>query len=436
MRLIGLSAITRVTIFGMLLGASSARADDQPAAPAAPTVTSKPKPKKKKTEAPPPPEDTGPVSETTKIEPEIVYRMSSLKVLETSPFHRETHRNFVNQIFATLHLTRTYDYIHTVVVEPTFRTKRNNPSENDETDLVQAYIESSPKGWLTVTGGKKAEFSGSGFFTNPSDLLNEGREQFDALYQDDGVPFGRLLFRKDDYSLGLGFIPTAAKDADEGRAWMTLSGQLLDVDLKAQATHNAAEKTTTGFSAQRFFGASFEVHTDDRWQTRQRHQIQNLDNSFPEQYSAYSGPDPGTTADDDPSGYYLVGTRYVISHQRSIVLESITNQAGLLPEELATMYAALRQDSTVDDPPTQIIGRHYAFFGYQDSGLAKRFHLALNALQNTDDNSAFASLTLRYHFSPISSVELQPTVFKGGAESEFGARPFSRVGYLAFRGRF
>lgn len=414
----------------------------QPVAPpAAPAPAAKPKKKKVKAATPPvQPADPLPVVETTKIEPELIYRMARLVPNDESVYKKSAAKtsNFTDQIYMTLRFSRTYDYVHEVVIEPTLRTDREAPSSWDTKNFAdQAYIESAIRPWLTLTAGKKTEFSGFGFFVNPSDLLNENKENFDSLYQREGVVFGRLKARFGDFSLGLGFIPDRGGSSEDGRGWMTFGGQVAEVDLSLAATHQQSEKTTVGFSAQRFFGSSFELHTDSRYQARQRNQ--SAGNTEP--HSAYAGDDTETTADDDPSLYSLNGTRYVITHQRTVVLEYIVNQSGMLPEEFKQYHDMLRQrkeDSAnnVKPAPKQILGRHYAFLGYSDEGVAKGLKLSVNALQNTDDQSTFVTLSARYHLSPITSVEIAPTFFSGGTDSEFGEMPYGTVSYLTFRGRF
>lgn len=403
------------------------------------TVPSAPPPKKLKKKKMPVVEDADSISETTKFEPELIYRAASLVPVKESVYHDPKHVDFVDQIYIILHLTRTYNYVHEVVIEPAFRTLRNNPASWDKDHVVeQAYVESAIKPWLSLTAGKKAEFEGSGFFVNPSDLLNENKDVFDPLYQKEGVVFGRLTVRSGDFSLGLGYIPERGVAAKKGRAWMKASGQVAEIDIKLQATSQESEKATVGLSAQRFFGGAFELHTDSRYQSRQRDQKDG--NVGPMAYSAYSGIDVKDNKDDDASGYYLAGTRYVFSHQRTFIAEYIQNQSGLLPDDFLRYFDQLRQDTIetkrVIDPPTKILGRHYGFVGYQDDALIKGVHLSINALQNTDDNSNFVAMIARYHLSPITSIELAPTIFKGGKNTEFGEMPFASATYLVFKGRF
>lgn len=403
--------------------------------PAPAPVKPKKKPKKKAKE-PEEPKDLGPVAESTKIEPYLTYRTGSLKPVEESVYHKKEHGDFADQIYLTLRFARTYDYVHEVVIEPSLRTIRNNPGSWDDPVVEQAYIESQAVSHVSLTAGKKAEFEGSGFIVNPSDLLNEKKDVFDPLYQKEGVVFTRVRYRADDWGVGVGFIPKRGQAAKEGKAWLTASADVLETDLRLQATANAAEKTTVGLSAARFFGGSFELHADGRHQTRQF----DPDEFDELKYSAYTGENLETRSDDSPSGNYLGGTRFIFTPRRTFVAEYITNQSGLLPEDFERRFAELREDKEkfdkVKEPPTRLLGRHYAFASYQDDDTLPATHLALSWLMNTDDKSVFATASVRYALSPITSVELAPTLFRGGTDTEFGEMPFAQATYLVFRGRF
>ena len=100
------------------------------------------------------------------------------------------------------------------------------------------------------------------------------------------------------------------------------------------------------------------------------------------------------------------------------------------------MRADTERNGKVRDPQTKLLGRHYGFFSYQDDDTLKSTHLALNVLVNTDDESLFVSSAVRHYITPITSVELAPTFFKGGVDTEFGEMPFAHAIYLVFRGRF
>lgn len=395
------------------------------------------KKKKPKTVQEPPPV-VAPAVESTKIEPYFLYRIGALKPVEESVFHKAEHGDMADQIYLTLKYTKTYNYLHRVHIEPSFRTMRNNPATWEDFIVEQAFIESELFRPLHVTAGKKTEYEGSGFIVNPSDLLNENKDIFDPVYQSEGVVFTRFKIRLDAFNLGVGYIPRRGQPSNEGRLWSQFSTEVFATDLRIQYTAHASEKSTTGLSAQRFFGGSFELHFDGRYQARQR-RVDSAGNDYVK-YSTYSGADPNTQSDDAASGYYLGGTRLIFTPRRTMVFEYISNQSGLLPEEFKSYFGDLRKDKIerekVRDPQTKLLGRHYGFFSYQDDDSIKSTHLALNVLVNTDDESLFVSSAIRHYVSPITSIELAPTFFKGKPDTEFGEMPFAHAVYLVFRGRF
>ncbi len=384
------------------------------------------------------PKDAAPVTETTVIEPNLVYRIGKLWPRAGSVYHKPEHGDYFDQIYLTLKFQKTWNYAHTIVVEPGFRTKRENPSAWDDLHhLEQAYVESAATDRLTLTAGKKTEYEGSGFIVNPSDLLNEDKDVLDQIYQKEGVVFTRVRVRMPgDFTLGVGFIPLASAPTNKGRGLLQLAGEVKQVEVRLNVTEHETDKSTTGLSLQRFVGERFEVHFDGRYQTRQRNP-DTEGNQYLE-YSQYTSHDPKVK--DDASGYYLGGTRFIITPRRTFVLELIQQQAGLLPDDFAKYFGALRDEHAkgfgAKNPPTRLLGRHYVFTSLQDDETLPSTHLSANYLLNTDDKSAFVVLAARYAMSPLTSVELSPTYFRGSVDTEFGEMPFAQAYYMIFRGRF
>jgi hypothetical protein len=158
------------------------------------------------------------------------------------------------------------------------------------------------------------------------------------------------------------------------------------------------------------------------------------------QFSSYAGPNPYSNSDDLASGFYLAGARYVLSQRRTLVFEVLDQQSGLLPEQFALYYAKLEADAKnhglTYQQPTQLEGRHYVFGAYHDDQTRQGLHLEANVLENLDDKSLFAAFVARAQLSPLTSVELAPTYYTGGVNTEFGGYPFAQLIYLTFRGRF
>lgn len=366
------------------------------------------------------------ILESTKIEPELTYRMAYLDMRQGSGYHKETHQDYLDQLYLNLRFFRDRDLRQEVVLEPTIRTPRGNPNGSIETVIEQGYIRFAlGKNW-TITAGRKAEYDGSGFATNPSDLLNEDRDQFDPLALKQGKNFSRATFKLGKLGLSTGFIPNPGKRARTGKLWFQGALEFWDVDLKVQETTQETEKSTIGLSASRFFGDSVELHYDGRRQSRQRSATDQQERNF----SSYQP--------DDPSFYHLAGTRILVGNRRSIILEGIQNQSGLETSEMQDYLqdVQVRDEDNKPDPPTRLIGRHYGFLALQDEESVAKMVLGFSVLANADDKSVFSTLSAKYSLSPITSVEFAPTFFRGRKFSEFGELPFASALHLIFRGRF
>jgi hypothetical protein len=370
------------------------------------------------------------------FEPSLIYRISSLKPRLGSVYHKKDHVDQADQLYLTFKFIRNYDYRHEIVLEPSLRTYRNNPANWEAPIIEQAYIESALSKNLSFTVGKKLEYDGSGFMVNPSDLLNENKDVFDSLYQREGVVFSRLRYQNSFGSFSLGYIPKRSQPSTKGKGWLAASTEIAEIDLKSQITVQESDKTTVGISAARFFGDHFELHSDSRYQRRQR-SVAELDWM---EFSPYIGSNIKDQKDDSPSLFYLVGSRYVIPPRRTLIFEYITNESGLLPPDFKKRNTVLRQETLeserVREPPTRLLGRHYIFFSYQDDDTLGKTHLALTTLYNLDDKSTYGTLSAKYTLSPITSVEFAPNFFPGLKDSEFGEMPFVHAYYLIFRGRF
>lgn len=395
-------------------------------ASAAPPTTGAAKPKEKESK-PQLDENRRPeVLEVNKIEPELTYREAYLDMREGSAFHKEEHQDFVDQLYLNLRFRRDRDLRNEVVLEPTIRTPRGNP-KGLETVIEQAYVDFQLGRLFHATAGRKAEYDGSGFVTNPSDLLNEDRDQFDPLAQKQGKNFTRIGLRKGDFSLSVGYIPQAGQRARTGKLWIQSSAEVGNFDLHLQETIQETDKSTTGFSVSRFFGDVMELHYDGRYQSRQRAAEVQPERKF----SVFEA--------EESSFYHLMGTRLVLTSKRTLILEGIQNQSGLEPIEMEAYHRDLEsqsEDSNKPNPPTRLIGRNYGFLAYQDEESISKTMIGFSGLLNAADRSVFGTLTGRYSLSPITSVELSPTFFRGRKYSEFGELPFATAIHLIFRGRF
>jgi len=393
-------------------------------------------------------------SKKTLVVPKVTYRQSYLTVRKDSSFWRETYKNFADHLYLSLKLVKTFDYVNEVVLEPAIRSPKNNPGGDTEVVIDQGYVDSY-LGRFRLTAGKKAEFSGSGFFVNPSDLLNEDRGLFDTLYNREGKTFSRIGWNYGLYSFSIGYLPQASGTAQDGKLWLQAGGEIADIDTRLQYTYNREDLSTVGLSASRFFGDHFETHVDSRWQQQQRaHASQesriifhcdDLQNSgVAEERFTTEGDELEClipqVKDEDYSMFTVLGFRFVLTPKRTIITEAIQNQGGLSPEELK-MYGRFvrkRRESGGRDPdqPNRIEGKQYWFVAYQDEDSIRNTTLALSGLQNQEDGSVFLNAETRYALNPLASVSVIYSAFIGNENSEFGDHPFEGATFLTVQGRF
>jgi hypothetical protein len=388
-------------------------------------------------------------SDETSIKPSLAYRYSVLQPRQEAVYFKQVHKDYVDQFYATFSFQRQVDYVHDLVIEPTLRSVRDNPRQYQWL-FEQAYIETQVRKNYFLTAGKKHEFSGSGFFVQPSDLLNEYKDSFDPLYQSEGMVFSRLQWRGEESSFGLGVIPERAKDRKEGHVWAVGNTEIVGVELNMQYKyHLERERGIGGVSAAKFFGDLFELHLDASYRGYQKSRDTRLQGT---DYSAkgidngkghYNWRDYSAVEEMDASGYYLAGTRVVLSARRTLILEYFVQQNGLLPEEFEALFEDLQAERDSNESGDAIVkvprffrGRHYAAFSYQDDDTIMGTHLGASYVRNNDDGSGYGGVSVKRHFSKATSLEFSPTYFVGSKGTEFGEMPFS-VGYnILIRGRF
>lgn len=366
----------------------------------------------------------------TKVKPEVIYRQAGLTRRFSSPYLDDTYKDAVDQIYGSVRFSRTSEYIHEAVFEPIVRTQRDNPTAPPELLFEEAYIESQIANGLLLLAGKKAIYEGSGMMVNPSDLLNEDKDLFDELYQREGKVLTQFKYVSDPGTLSVAYVPRRSRLWRESMLWSTLSTDAaFNVDLRFQHSYTEHDNNTYGLSASRFFGSSLELHFDGRYQARQRDPLHSNDSQ--QQYLPWSSYER-----NDHSAYYLVGGRYIFSSGRTLILETVTQQSGLLPDGFESMYESFRDNRATEQTPTRLYGRHYAFVSYQDDDTFAKHHLGATYLLNTDDASSFVTLTAKLQLSDVSAVELTPTFFVGSRDTEFGEMPFAEAYYASFRGQF
>ena len=382
------------------------------------------------------PVDSGPneIAEAKDWAPEFVYRAGGLKRRRNSVFFSSKRdSDYIDQLHLALNFTRSWNWNHLVTLVPAIRTPRTRPADdNVELVIEQAWMQLNLSDAFFVTTGKKTESEGSGFIVNPSDLLNEDKDIFDFLYQREGKVFTRLTARvSSTSSVSVGYIPNRGKEADEGRLWLQAGTELFEADVRLQFTQHVKDKGTAGLSVSKFLTDNVEAHFDGRWQRRQR-LADDASSASPEMFSAYQHK--------DSSAFLLAGSRLVVSPKRTLIVEAVQNQSGLLPEEMENYFSELRLriagGNEAPEPNTKLIGRRYGFVSWQDEDTVRGLKMSFSTLYNTNDRSAFILAQARWFLSPITSVELAPSFYVGRAFSEFGEMPFGRAIYLIFRGKF
>lgn len=393
----------------------------------------------------------------TRVAPEITYRQAYLDEREDSAQRRTTQKNYVDQIYLSLKLIKTFDFVNEVVLEPAVRTPRTDPGASPELEIDQAYI-GAQVGSFDFTAGRKSEYEGTGYFSNPSDLLNEEKDLFDPLYQRRGQTFTRVRWRLlDSWSSAVGYIPQTRQNARFGRAWVQSGGIIAETDFRLQYTYNFRDLSTIGLAASRFFGDWFELHIDSRYQQRQRDSARqperivfdcsavaatrSINSVIVDTHSDYEIDclEPTKEA-TDPSFYTVIGSRFVFTPRRTLILEAIQNQGGVTSEEMEMYFKYIRTErdgSGIEpEPQTRILGRQYLFAAYQDEDTLSRTLFNLSYLFNQEDGSSFLNAEVRYTFNPIANVSVVNSQFLGDKHTEFGESPASQVTYLIVRGRF
>jgi len=366
------------------------------------------------------------------VKPEIIYRQVSVGHRRQSVFYKDSRSaDFVDQIYLTTRLEKSYDYRFQLVLEPAFYTVRDDGTK-EVFEIQQAYGVGQLSDSVTLTAGRKVEFTGSGYFVNPSDVLFEDKNLLDPLEQKTGKNMTKLTFETDESSLSVGYLREINNDFRDGTGFMRFETIVGDADVMLQQSYRQDLKTTTGISAANFFTDSFELHFDGRHQTTQRRDREYLE------YSALER--------EEDSFYYVLGSRYVFTPKRTAIVEWVQNTGGLAVEEVENYHAVLVQrkidiensatNDTIPDPYTQLISRRYLFAGYIDEESVKNWSFTVTLLQSLGDGSQFITGEIKYNPAPIFSIGFSPTFFVGEPEAEFGQQPAHAAHYLVMKGTF
>jgi hypothetical protein len=326
----------------------------------------------------------------------------------------------------SLKLVKTFNFLDEIVLEPVIRTKRENPMQM-ETAIDQAYISAILGDSFMLTAGKYLNTGGSGFFVNPSDLLNEDKDLFDPLYQREGKILTQIGWSHGLNSAILGYMPKRDRETEDGTAFAKFSTEISGAKTYLTYAYNKDDLSTFGLNISRFFGERIEFHLDSRFQLRQRTPEIHRERSHSVKYGQYSS-----------SGYYLFGSRVVLTPQKTFIVEGIFQESGLKKNEIASYLRKEEADRETINPSQQsrIIGQRYAFVAYRDESFIHRTRIHLSALYNIEDQSSYASVEAKYTFSPIINISFTPTFNMGKRYTEFGEAFASAIYYVSLSGMF
>lgn len=358
--------------------------------------------------------------ETFKFKPEAKYRLLGLNIDRDAAFSKPEHRDNQQQIWLSLLSTGSVDFAHSFVMEPVIRTKRTRFDETEpELVIDQAYISTNLSDTLEFSAGRRIHYEGSGLFVNPSDLLNERRNLFDPTYERTAYLMTSFTEVYDDHQVTVGFLPQKGGMLRDGSTYFRYGGQLGDVNTIFKYKNEKDTASTFGVSLSRFFGDHLELHTDTRYQTKQRSEVLERERNFSD------------LKKEDASIYSLIGSRYAFTYEHSFIFEYILNQSGLKKEEFELFYDYIRTAADLErEPDNRILGREYVLVSYYHKEIVPKTSMESAVLLNVQDSSGFASLLLTYHTSSITRLQLRPVTFWGAKNTEFGEMPFPSAVYI------
>ena len=362
---------------------------------------------------------------STSISPEVIYRKAFIDLNKNSVYYDDDYANYADQLYLSLKLSKTFNYVNEVVLDPTFRTQKSNPTQT-EFLISQAYIHSFLNNNIFITFGKKLEFEGSGFFINPSDLMNERKDLYDPLLQKEGQFISRIGYQGSFLTASLSFRPKRGEDLESSTLLAKAYMSIWDIDTTIQYSINKKNKSTVGLSLNRFWSDYIETHIDSRFQLRQRDINEERERPF------------SSLQEDDPSIFLLAGLRGVLSSKRSIVLEYIFKQSGLDKDQTKEFLLKDKADKKTKKPSvsSSIIGKQYVFLGYNDEDSIKKVKISLSSLYNIFDQSTFINPEINYTLSPIVSLSVSYMCNLGSSYTEFGENYLKNVGYFTVKGTF
>ena len=112
----------------------------------------------------------------------------------------------------------------------------------------------------------------------------------------------------------------------------------------------------------------------------------------------------------------LVGGAYTLEAGPTLTLEYFHNNAGCS----ANIVLCLLQQIVTNTPPTPLLRKRYALLQYVDTRIGGKLNLALRLIRNLDDHSGVLVANLEYELGQHWQLDVVPTLYRGGSDSEFG----------------
>ncbi len=361
-----------------------------------------------------------------KVDPSMYYRHLHLLPKKQSVFHKEEHQDSNQHLVGNLKIKAIESFDQFYLIEAGLRTKRSRFDDQLlEVRLEQAYLQSRIDDTHTFTAGKFEATEGPGAMVNPSDILNEDRRLYDSLYYRYGKIQMKWAAQMGNSNWSLTLLPRKGQEFQDGDALLRWAGQIGNAELSLKAKYSERDQLTQSAYASGFLTDSVGVYGEARYQARQRDVSEQREISFSD-FDARSA-----------SGAGLIGLRYVVSAQRSLVGEYFYNQSGLSEQGFGDFFKFVSESRDADrETDDRLLGQQYAIFGYFDEKLFRQSALEMSSIYNVQDQSAFISLKLQRHFSRLTSIELNQLLYQGNQHTEFGEMPFSAITSIGFVGNF
>jgi len=366
------------------------------------------------------------------------YGQDTGKTLEEANFKLELEGSYEKEFF------RAYVKTHS-------EYQLSELSDQENSDLYEAYLTLKPSPNLRVDAGKKTFSWGKGYAWNPAAFIDRpkdpddpelSREGFTALSADYVKSFGGSL---KTLAVTPVLIPVTEEiNSDFGRKdYLNLAGKIYfllydtDVDLMF----------LTGGSRTTRFGADFSKNLKTNWEIHgEWAYIKNFERRFIDS--------SGTThVDEYNARSFLLGTRYLTARETTYIIEYYHNGTGFEKNEMENFfefvktgyqdYLATGNDSSLKKAQslTDNYGRVNPMRDYLYLRIMQKepfdilyFTPAVTSILNLRDGSLQISPEMLYARFKNLELRLKAGFIIGGVDTEYGEKPYDyrvefRAGY-------